>query len=177
MKRLFYITLATLILPIVNISAQQNINYDFYIGTWRYTNTSMNEELTIKLREATYSVPQIFGGHTKKCLVGIYIYKKNGQIIHDTSSQFTSNKPAIEMPIYASSSTTNPSRLYLAIDDYGKMKNGVPKSGIGLLFLESSSNPKKIRWQIGESEGIYIAGEGPPLGFSIPTDLVFTKVE
>ena len=76
MRNLLYIILATLILPIVNISAQQNINYDFYIGTWRYTNTSMNEELTIKLRETTYSVPQIFGGHTEECLVGIYIQEK-----------------------------------------------------------------------------------------------------
>ena len=81
------------------------------------------------------------------------------------------------MPIYAASDTPVPSKLFLSISDYGKMKNGVPKSGIGLLFLESSSNPKKIRWQIGESEGIYIAGEGPLVGFSIPTDVVFTKVE
>ena len=178
MKRLLYITLAILILPIVNIKAQQNIRYDSYIGTWKYTNSSTKEELTIMLKESSVKLPQIYGGHTIKCLAGVYIYKKNGQIILDTSNQFTDNKPANEMPISASnSSNTDPSKLVLSVRDYGKMKNGRPKTGSGLLISVSSTNPKKIRWQIGDSEGAYIAGTAPPVGFSIPTDVIFTKVE
>ena len=72
MRRLFYITLAILILPIVNINAQQNVNLSPYIGTWKYTNSSTKEELTIKIRETTYT----YQGNTTKCLVGIYIYKE-----------------------------------------------------------------------------------------------------
>ena len=176
MKRIIYITLAILILPIANINAQQNINYDFYIGTWRYTNTSTNEELTIKLRESTVTLPPIYGGHTITCLAGIYIYKKNGQIIHDTSDQF-SNIPADEMPICVLKNTENPGRSTLSVRDYGKMKDGWPKSGSGLLILVSSTNPKKIRWMVETPEGTYTEETAPPIGFSIPTDVIFTKVE
>ena len=180
MKRLFYITLAMLILPITNISAQQNVNLTPYTGTWKYTNPSTKEELTIKLRETTQQVPQIFGGHIEKCLVGIYIYKKNGQVIIDNSSQFTSNKSPLEMPIYAGSSADDgriPNTLSLSIEDYGKMKNGRPKSSDGLLVLISSSTPKKIQWQIKERRGTFFEEDMPPLGFTIPTDAIFTKVE
>ena len=175
MKKIFYITLIVLVLPIIDIHAQKSINYDFYIGTWRYVNTKTNEELTIKLRETTHQVPPIFGGHIEECLAGVYIYKKNGQIIIDNSDQFMSNFHVFDMPIYASGDPPTPNRLFLGVRDYGKLWNGKPKGGIGLIIIESN-NPKKIRWQVGDSEGIWI-DEAPPAGFSIPTDAVFTKVE
>ena len=177
MRRLFYITLAILILPIVNISAQQSVNLTPYVGTWRYTNSSTKEELTIKIRETTYTNSH---GRSGQRLVGIYIYLKNGQTIHDNSNQFMSNISAIQMPIFASAginSEINPTKLILYVTDYGKMKDGLPKTSEGWLTLVSSTNPKKIRWQVEEPEGIYIAGTAPPIGFSIPTDVIFTKVE
>ena len=71
MRRLLFITLTILILPIANISAQQNVNLTPYVGTWKYTNSSTKEELTIKLRETTYRYQN---GPLEQCLVGIYIY-------------------------------------------------------------------------------------------------------
>ena len=179
MKRILYIVIIILmlILPVSNISAQQNVNLSPYIGTWKYTNISTKEELIIKLRETTYTNPY---GQTGQRLVGTYIYIKYDQTIHDNSSQFMSDLSAIQMPIFASAgvdSEPNPTRLILYVKDYGKMKNGLPKTSEGWLILVSSSNPRQIRWQVEEPEGLYIAGSAPPLGFSFPTDVIFTKVE
>ena len=71
MRRILYITLLVLILPLSNIRAQQNVNFSQYIGTWKYTNTSTKEEFTIKLRETTYRYQN---GPLEQCLVGVYIY-------------------------------------------------------------------------------------------------------
>jgi len=84
------------------------------------------------------------------------------------------------MPIYASpgaDSEINPTKLILYIKDYGKMKNGSPKTSEGWLTLISSSNPKQLRWQPEEPEGVYVAEQAPIPGFTIPTDIILTKVE
>ena len=176
MRRILYITLLVLILPISNINAQQNVNLNPYVGTWKYTNASTKEEFTVVLRETTYRYQN---EPLEQCIVGIYIYKKNGQIIYDNSSQFTSNVSAIKMPIYAGTSVKSgtPSKLIFYVKDYGKMKNGSPKTSEGWLTLISSSNPKQLRWQPEEPEGVYVAEQAPIPGFSIPTDIILTKVE
>ena len=176
MKKIFYITLIALVLPVINVYAQKSINYDFYIGTWRYVNTKTNEELTIKFRETTHQVPPIFGGHIEECLAGVYIHTKNGQIILDNSDQFMSNIEAMKMPIYAAGDTPFPDTLFISVADYGRLWKGQPKGGGGRLIIESN-NPKKIRWQIKGYERLWINEEGHAAGFSIPTDAVFTKVE
>ena len=110
----------------------------------------------------------------------IYIYKKNGQVVHDNSDQLMSNISANKMPIYVSLGgypEINPTRLCLSARDYGKMKNGLPKRSEGWLTLISSSNPKQLRWQPEEPEGVYVAEQAPIPGFSIPTDIILTKVE
>ena len=71
MKKIFYTTLTLLILSLSNINAQSNEDYSFYVGTWKYTNTTTGEEFTIRLRDTT--VIDSFD-YTSKTLVGIYIY-------------------------------------------------------------------------------------------------------
>ena len=67
--------------------------------------------------------------------------------------------------------------LCLYVKDYGKMKNGSPKTSEGWLTLVSSSNPKQLKWQPEEPEGVYVAEQAPLPGFTIPTDIILTKVE
>ena len=84
------------------------------------------------------------------------------------------------MPIYVSpggSKEVNPARLCLNVRDYGKIKNGLPKLSVGWLTLISSSNPNQLKWQPEEQEGMYMAGDAPIPGFSIPVDIILTKVE
>ena len=177
MKKILYITLFFLILPISNIRAQQSANLTPYTGTWRYTNSATSEEFTIKLRETTYTYQN---DPPKQCIIGVYIYKKSGQVIHDNSSEFMSSISATRMPIYVSmggSKEANPSRLCLYVRDYGKMKDGRPKLSVGWLTLISSSNPNQLKWQPEEQEAIYMMGDAPIPGFSIPVDIILTKVE
>ena len=176
MKKILYITLFILIFPISNIRAQQSANLTPYTGTWRYTNSATGEEFTIKLRETTYTYQN---DPPKQCIIGVYIYKKSGQVIHDNSSEFMSNISATIMPIYASSSMKSgvPGRLILSVRDYGKMKNGLPKVSDGWLTLISLSNPNQLKWQPEEREAIYMMGDAPVPGFSVPVDIILTKVE
>ena len=161
-----------------NITHGYGANLDFYVGTWRYTNTSTKEEFTIKLRKSVYTAYNT----RKDCVVGAYTYKKNGVVILDNMDKFTNNRsPGNSVPIYASNakaniSDSNPNELYLSVRDYGLVSDGVPKYGIGNITINSTGNPKKIRWVLEDPEGVYIKGDWLP-GFTIPTDIILTKIE
>jgi len=185
MNRLIYIF--TLLLLSSNTTYGQSIerrhgaNLDFYVGTWRYTNTTTKEEFTIKLRKSVYTAYNI----SKDCVVGTYTYKKNGVVVLDNMSEFLIDKSVgLPAPIYASNakgtiSESNPNRLTASIQDYGILWPGstLPKSGQGVITIVSTGNPKKIHWALKDSEGIVIIDHTPPPGFSIPTDMILTKIE
>ena len=161
-----------------NITHGYGANLDFYVGTWRYTNTTTKEEFTIKLRKSIHTAYNA----KKDCVVGAYTYKKNGVVILDNMNEFLIDKAVgLPGPIYASNakaniSDSNPNELYLSVRDYGLVSDGVPKYGIGSIIIVSTSNPKKIRWILEDPEGVYIQGHWLP-GFSIPTDAIFTKID
>jgi len=53
----------------------------------------------------------------------------------------------------------------------------LPKSGDVTITIVSTSNPKKIRWELTDREGARISGYSAPMGFSIPTDIILTKID
>ena len=164
-----------------SIERQYGANLDFYIGTWRYTNTTTKEEFTIKLRKSIYTAY----GISQDCVVGTYTYKKNGVVVMDNMNEFMTDKSVgLPAPIYASNtraapSTPNPNELDTSIQDYGILwpDSTLPKSGLGTITIVSTSNPKKIQWQLKDREGVRIEGLHPPMGFSIPTDIILTKID
>ena len=186
----------------LNLHAQSSIpkrtvysaNLDFFVGTWRYENPQTGEEFILRLRKTSDH-----GSHTvnaRELVVGTYTYKKNGQIITDCMDKFDSDIHILMMPIRATNSTPNPAtldsnRLRMSVRDYGKRApNGDVKSSHdnNELLIVSTSSPNQIRWTLREDRGqrFYIfleEGEEEPLspvpsvGFSIPTDMILTRVQ
>ena len=185
MRKIIYIF--TLLLLSVSSMHGQSIeqwystNLDFYVGTWRYTNTPTNEEFTIKLRKSVYTAYNI----REDCVVGAYTYKRNGVVVLDNMNEYTKDRSmGVHVPIFASNasetaSLSNPNRLRSEVEDYGILwpDSKLPKSGQGIITIVSTVNPKKIRWELKDGEGPRIVGHHPPMGFSIPTDIILTKVE
>jgi len=185
MNRLIYIF--TLLLLSSNTTYGQNVeqwhstNLDFYVGTWRYTNTTTKEEFTIKLRKSVYTAYDI----RRDCVVGAYTYKKNGVVVLDNMNKYMNDRSVGNpVPIYASNARetaaeSNPNMLRANIEDYGILWPGSTsfKSGEGVITIVSTGNPKKIHWALKDSEGPRIVGHHPPLGFTIPTDMILTKIE
>ena len=185
MRKIIYIF--TLLLLSVSSMHGQSIeqwystNLDFYVGTWKYTNTTTNEEFTIKLRKSVYIAYNI----RRDCIVGAYMYKKNGVTILDNMNKYTDDRSiGNSVPIYASNanktaSLSNPNRLRGTIQDYGILwpDSTLPKYGQGIITIVSTVNPKKIRWELKDGEGPRIVGHHPPMGFSIPTDIILTKID
>lgn len=54
----------------------QNINLDWYVGTWKYQNSANGEEFIIMLKKTQKLIHPAFGEGTEDCLVGVYSYKK-----------------------------------------------------------------------------------------------------
>jgi len=164
-----------------NIRQWYSANLDFYVGTWRYTNTTTNEEFTIKLRKTIYISHSLI---RRDCIVGAYILKKNGAVVLDNMNEFMTDRSEFPGPIYASNAretaaAVNPNKLETTVQDYGILypSSEWPKSGIGTITIVSTSNPKKIQWVLKDPPGARIVGHSAPMGFSIPTDIVLTKID
>lgn len=157
----------------------QEITLDFCVGTWKYENPSTGEEFIMKLRKTQYEIPHAFGGGMQDCLVGVYLHKKNGIILTDCMNKFLDNIKGNYFPIWITGDN-NP--LYLSIKDYDK-KNGHGKvkiiGGSSRLSFYSQS-PKQLRMVLKDDghEGVYVdANDMYPLGTSLPTDIILTKIE
>ena len=169
MNKKLIIIFTTAILFATNLTAQDNLSP--YEGTWRYTNVSTNEEFTIKLRK---TIGQFFYGE-RECLVGSYTYKKNGVVILDNMNMFNNNNVyPTKMPILVKQQSI------LFVNDYGIITRGKPKfvSGwLGLLAVELGE-AAKLTWKLEEEEGdIPDVIADVPQGFTIPDDIILTKVE
>lgn len=175
MKYINRITLLIAVMAVCSLADTQNYsaNLDFYVGTWVYSDPSIGEEFTVKLRK-TYH----YNEHgIKYCLVGAYTYKKDGQIVSDCMVKFNDQVDALYMPIYASNSVlhqgVNPNRLYMYLRDFVMRK----KTFSNEIEIISSTDPKQIHWILRNDEEEGEAKDLPPYEFSIPTDVVLTKVE
>ena len=165
----------------VNFLFAQNINLDWYVGTWKYENTSTGEELIIKLKRSQFIELPIFGSGIVDCLVGVYRYKANNQTIVDKLDLFNLDLEPYDCPITLSSRKST-LLLSLSIIDYsitngrGKFKSiNVPST-----VVYNSSSPKTIKWKlvIEEQEYFYYAQiDRFPEGTNLPIEIILTKVE
>ena len=168
------ITLLSVLFFYLADAQNYSANLDFYVGTWVYSDPSIGEEFTVKLRK-TYRNDKYGINH---CLVGAYTYKKDGQILSDCMAKFNDQVDALYMPIYATNSVlrqslVNPNRLYMYLEDFVMRKTTFSNE----IEIISSTNPKQIHWILRNDEGEYETKDLPPDEFSIPTDVILTKVE
>jgi len=165
---------------ITYISAQP-ANLDWYVGTWKYENTSTGEELIIKLKKSQEVVPPTFGGGIEECLVGVYRYKKNNLILADKLDLFNENLVPFGCPGTISIGR-DISHLMLCIKDY-TITNGRGKYktiSIPSTVVYNTSSPKTIKWKLVVEEQEYFYYEQIdrfPEGTNLPIEIVLTKVE
>ena len=146
-------------------------NLDAYVGIWEYKDS--NKVFRVFLRKGIKVTDRSFG----ECLVGDYFYQLNGVVLdaYDESKVPTelNDKNWRRVTIYASNGgfrreSVDANELYMYLTDKRLMKRSM-SCKITLL------SPTQIRWYVENDEG--------PVDmdfiheFSIPTDLVLTKVK
>ncbi|MCE1154817.1 MAG: hypothetical protein LWW91_01620 [Bacteroidales bacterium] len=145
-------------------------NLDAYVGEWEYREA--NEVFRIHLKKGKLNISHSSG----ECLIGDYFYQSDG-VIFDS---YTPNKiPAernsdngVEIVIYANNANinienSNPNVLYMLLRDKRFKKSSYSCK----IFLLSEN---QIRWYLVNDEGP--VDEDFIDGFSIPTDVILTKV-
>ena len=179
MKKFFI--LVSLLIIFTNLYSQTS-NLNFLIGEWKWTDANGAIEFIIKLRKTQYTLSSYFGGGTKECVVGTYVYKKNGQILIDNSEEQNQNDEPIQFPIWIDAELGLGVRDYLTINNKGQKKY---LSGFSKIEIVSENSPKQIRWIINDNREQLIVtidsddGEDYffPEGTSLPTNIILTKVE
>lgn len=159
----------------------QNINLDWYVGTWKYENTANGEEFIIMLKKIQKLIHPAFGEGTEDCLVGVYSYKKNNQILVNKIDLFNEVLVPYACPITLIQSYAH-SKLMLNIIDYS-ISNGRGKFksiGIPSTISYNSSSPKAINWKLEVVEQEYFYYEQIdrfPEGTNLPRNIILFKVE
>ena len=184
MKKLFLFL--AILCTCISINAQ--VSVDDYIGTWR--GEKGDTTFTIKLVKGETlhkgsTVKTLHKGSTVKILGG-YSVSVKGQYSDDYLKINTHRVDGIKCPeqnIYITSSyfSYSPESIGLIFYDQRKKHfdgNGMPGGRIDYI------SKNKIRWTLNENFGIWIRIEGDedaeevhPIGFSVPTDIIMTRVE
>ena len=125
----------------------------------------------IYLKPGTFEIPSSLGGGSEPCLVGVYKYYNNGVCVADYYNELPDSK---RYPIRVLDN------LSLDVRDYSlKNGNGHNKWLMGSSRIEYISD-KMIKWIIVDDahEGVFSDPKRVyPAGTSLPTKIIFTRVE
>ena len=183
MKKLF-LFLAVLC-TCVSINAQ--VSVDDYIGTWRGEKGDTTFTIKLVKGDVIYnSIIHLMGGYQ------VTVKGKYTDNYLKIPSKWDSSKSFREQGIYISAaySYERPQRLSITIlDQQKKHFNGEGISGGRAEYIYPNKlhwtlNEKMGIWTLNEKMGIYMKiegnenyGEVQPIGFSVPTDIIMTRVE
>ncbi len=164
------------------LSAQPT-NLDWYVGTWKYENISNGDEIIVKLKKGIFNIPIVFGGGVEDCLVGVYSYKKNNQLLINNLERINEQQN-YSYPIQLLPSSINPTEKFLfSIIDY-TIQNGNGKFkyiySAGSFIELNTISPKTIKWKLVVEEQEYFYYEQIdrfPEGTNLPLEIILTKIE
>lgn len=167
----------------INIYSQ-DISWDFYVGTWEYKNLATGEEFMMKLKKSLAKIQKAFGGGTETCLIGAYIYKKNGVILINCMSQFDEvKKDGMNYPVCITGIPGSSLNIFdFKINDYMITNPNGEEKVIGFpskVHLHSIF-PKQIRIELVPDgmERVYLDEKDVfPVGTSLPGNMILIKVE
>jgi hypothetical protein len=161
----------------VSINAQ--ISVDDYIGTWR--GEKGDTTFTIKL----VKWETLYKGYTVSILGG-YSVSVKGQYSDDYLKINTHRVDGIKCPeqnIYITASFFPKRPGSIGATFYDQRKKHFDGNGIPACRIDYISK-NKIRWTLNENLGIWLIIEGDedaeevhPIGFSVPTDIIMTRIE
>lgn len=159
---------------------------DDFVGTWKYENN--DTVFTIVLKEGKYVNYDLSIYASLKCIFGGYSLRINGVLVDDFTSvndTFDWNlgyNPSLQR-IYIEATRMHDNTNGYGFIFYDQRKRHFDDKGIsgGNLTLLA---PNKLKWEIDEEAGIWNEIEGcedcpevSPIGFSVPNNVVLTKVE
>ncbi len=147
--------------------------FDPFKGTWVYA--TENEQFIIK----TKLVPMYIKGKLYKyALLATFKYTKGINIIYDNTDKFNSLENLNHTPLcffsLESKITYQQPRLYISYYDF---KNGNTTEEWKSPLIIISTNPLKLSWHIEEDKWETNYDPDNNTGFSIPTDMILTKIE
>ena len=172
MKKLFLFLVV--LSACVSINAQ--ISVDDYIGTWR--GEKGDTVFTIKLirGEVIYDFIHIMGGYHVK------VKDKYTDDYMKIPLKRDRRKSFREQGIYISAIYSFEHPEYLIVTFLDQRKKHFNGEGIGGGEIEYI-NQNKLHWTLNEKMGIAMKegdenyGDAQPIGFSVPTDIIMTRVE
>ncbi len=148
-------------------------NFDFYIGTWIYE--SENEQFILMTKKYSFT----FGPNNDKFyrILGAFKYVKNGTVVYDFLDELDGmtikNRPRI---IFANINDlpNNQEHQELRIQ-YSDPKTYQQNSSRLSRLSIFSKNPDKLKWHLVVED--WEPDPECPLEFTIPYDMILTKVE
>ncbi|MGL4667993.1 MAG: DUF6705 family protein [Saezia sp.] len=138
-----------------------------FAGTW--THTSGLDTFTVVFKKGDYHCLNVID----TVVIGGFRYVKDGVLqsdcIQDIPSMVSNDVILWAMGHYLSGFPDRPVFLRVFFNDIPYNK----KTSDGRLYLLSEN---KIRWELRNNEGIYDAEDMPSEEFSLPTDLILTRI-
>lgn len=178
--------LFVLLVVMYSCVAQAQYPIENYIGTWRYEKG--DTVFTVKLIEGeTFNKGKLKKVLDIRYLFGGYSLSVKGKIvenyINDIHTQwFLGGGKGSEQHIYIRGAY-RPKRRFNGFTFYDQRMKHFDGNGITAGSLELVA-PNKLHWILNEKIGIWNATEGledwveiKPIGFSVPTDVIMTKVD
>ena len=181
------ILLLFLLFTVTTITAQtEEAKYytEDFVGTWQYVNN--DTVFTVKFIKGTQ-----INGFTEKVnkrsrLNGGYALQVKGVVVDDYLDVNAVLDADINPPlqyIYMTGSVSFLPTNYFVFIFYDQRKKHFNGKGIWGGYITMLSK-NKLKWELNEARGIYVHTEGcedcpeiKPIGFSVPTNVILTKVE
>lgn len=142
--------------------------FDPYIGTWKWT--SGNKEMTLVLtKQIKYHYNSYPDNSYEDRLVGYYIYKENGAIIADTSSENLMKDYGLKVLLF-----TRCDKTYVGTSMF---IDAIKEKMISVTLEKLSPTQMKFEGEI-DQHSSYVTANKPRtlyLGSTFPLDMVFTK--
>ena len=157
--------------------------FEDYIGTWQYV--SNDTVFTVKFVEGR-KVNSLYRNSRQRYLFGGYALEVGGVLVEDylnVNDVMDIRINLSEQHIYIDASVSFLPTSYFSMLFYDQRKKHLDGNGISGCFITMVAK-NKLKWELNEERGISDWVEGcedcpeiKPIGFSVPTNVILTKVE
>ena len=157
--------------------------FEDYIGTWQYV--SNDTIFTVKFVEGR-EINSYIKNDTRRYLYGGYALEVGGVLVEDylnVNSVMDMSINRSERHIYIVASMYFLPTSYFSMLFYDQRKKHLDGNGISGCYITMVAK-NKLKWELNEERGISAHIEGcedcpeiRPIGFSVPTNVILTKVE
>ena len=178
MRTIKIIFIAIFLFMSVKLCAQDysidTFNYDFYVGTWEYKTTT--EHFILKTWKKTHYFP----GDTFIVLKGVFKYTKYGFTVYDYLYLYGKAETYYTISFMIIPDLSQKWGQSILSVNYKDSKTPFDTRAFphASFFTIASKNPAKVSWHIVPCyDDMRIRLKPGQIAFTIPTDMILTKVE